>query len=167
MLIGVAVLALATDIVTKVIVVAQLSDRDPIKLLGGFLTLTVTRNSGAAFSVGTSATALFTLIAAGVVIAIVRTARHLYSVPWAIVLGLLLSGACGNLVDRIFRSPGVFRGHVIDWIEVPHYPVFNIADSCICVGGVLAVILAARGFQLDGGKAPEKSPEKKPSGEKS
>ena len=93
---------------------------------------------------------MFTLIALGVIVAILRTARRLRSIPWAVTLGLLLGGAAGNLGDRLFRSPGFLRGHVVDWIELPHWPVFNVADSCIVCGGMLAVLLAARGVSIDG-----------------
>jgi signal peptidase II len=71
-------------------------------------------------------------------------------VPWAVTLGLLLGGATGNLADRVFRYPGIFRGYVVDWIQVPHWPVFNLADSAIVCGGILAVLLSARGVRLDG-----------------
>lgn len=149
-LVTVALVVFALDIVSKVIVVAQLSDRPAVRLLDGLLTLRITRNSGAAFSIGTGMTVVFTLIAAGVVVAILRTARRLRSLPWAISLGLLLGGATGNLTDRLLRAPAPLRGHVVDWIELPHWPVFNVADSAIVCGGVLAVLLAARGLQLDG-----------------
>ncbi len=148
--IAVALIVLALDVATKVTVVGTLSHRRPIRLLGGVLTLRLLRNSGAAFSVGTSMTIVFTVIAAAVIIYILRAARKLRSLPWAITLGLLLGGATGNLADRIFRSPGLFRGDVVDWIELPHWPVFNLADSAIVCGGVLAVLLAARGIHLDG-----------------
>jgi signal peptidase II len=147
-LIAAAVLAL--DIASKAIVVATLSDRAPVRLLGGLLTLRESRNSGAAFSIGTSMTVVFTLIAVGVIVFIVRTSRRIYSLPWAVALGLLLGGAMGNLGDRIFRSPGPFRGWVVDWIELPHWPVFNLADSAIVCGGVLMVLIAARGYRIDG-----------------
>lgn len=149
-LLGVALLALALDVITKVIVVATLSNRPPVRLLGGLLTLTLTRNSGAAFSIGVGMTVLFALVAIGVVGYILYTARRLRSVPWAITLGLLLGGACGNLVDRLLRGPGPLQGYVVDWIELPHWPVFNLADTAICCGGALAVLLAARGRQIDG-----------------
>jgi signal peptidase II len=149
-LVGVAVFVLALDIVTKVTVVATLSNRPPIRLLGGFLKLRVDRNPGAAFSFGPSLTILFSLIAITVIVVILRSSRRIRSLPWAITLGLLLGGATGNLVDRIFRSPGVFRGWVVDWIQVPHWPVFNLADSAIVCGGILAVLLSARGIRLDG-----------------
>ncbi|HEV2451093.1 MAG TPA: signal peptidase II [Streptosporangiaceae bacterium] len=147
---GVAVFVLAADIITKVVVVAKLAGHSPIRLLGGLLTLRLLRNSGAAFSIGTSLTVVFTAIAVGVIIFILRTARRLRSLPWAITLGLLLGGATGNLADRLFRAPGPMRGYVVDWIQLPHWPVFNLADSAIVCGGVLAVLLAVRGLRLDG-----------------
>jgi signal peptidase II len=153
-LIAVACAALTLDVVSKVIVVAELEHQEPIRLLGGLLRLTVSRNSGAAFSIGTGMTLVFTVIAIGVVIAILRTARRLRSLPWAISLGLLLGGATGNLVDRIVRAPDPFQGHVVDWIELPNFPVFNLADSAIVCGGALAVLLAARGLQIDGTRVP-------------
>ena len=149
-LLAIAAGVLALDIASKAIVVATLSDRPPIRLLGGLLTLRESRNSGAAFSIGPSMTIVFTVIAVGVIIFILRTSRRIYSLPWAVALGLLLGGAMGNLGDRIFRAPGPFRGWVVDWIEVPHWPVFNLADSAIVCGGVLMVLIAARGYRIDG-----------------
>jgi signal peptidase II len=149
-LVGVALFVLALDIVTKITVVAKLSDRPPIRLLGGFLHLLVDRNPGAAFSIGIGLTAVYSVIAILVIVVILRTARRIRSVGWAITLGLLLGGATGNLADRIFRAPGLFRGWVVDWIQIPHWPVFNLADSAIVCGGILAVLLSARGLRLDG-----------------
>jgi signal peptidase II len=152
-LLAVAVAVLAADIVSKTIVVASLSGRPPIRLLGGFLTLIVSRNPGAAFSIGPSLTIAFTAIAVGVIVFILRTSRRIRSLPWALSLGLLLGGATGNLTDRLLRSPGPLRGHVVDWIMLPHWPVFNLADSSIVCGGVLAVLLAMRGLHIDGSRA--------------
>jgi signal peptidase II len=149
-LIAVALAVLAADVVTKVTVVATLSDRLPVRLLGGFLTLRVYRNPGAAFGIGQSMTLVFSAIAVGVIVYILRTSRRIQSAAWAVALGLLLGGATGNLADRVFRWPGPLRGFVVDWIEVPHWPVFNLADSAIVCGGVLAVLLAARGTRIDG-----------------
>jgi signal peptidase II len=143
------VIVLVTDIITKVVIVATLSDRAPVKLLGDFLTLRVTRNPGAAFSIGPSLTVVFAVIAVGVIVFILRTSRRIQSLAWAVTLGLLLGGATGNLTDRLFRYPGPFRGYVVDWIQIPHWPVFNVADSCIVCGGVLAVFLAVRGVRID------------------
>ena len=151
-LVGVAAFVLAADIITKAIVVAHLRPDQPVHLLGNVLEFWLTRNPGAAFSVGTGETAVFTVIAFGVIVYIARTARKLYSAGWAIALGLLLGGAMGNLGDRIFRAPGLFRGDVVDWIGVVprYYPIFNLADSAIVCGGILTVILAMRGYHLDG-----------------
>jgi signal peptidase II len=157
LLLAVAVFVIAADVVSKAIVVARMPGHAPIRLLGGLLTITLTRNGGAAFSIGTSMTIVFTAIALGVVVYILRTARNLRSIGWAISLGLLLGGATGNLIDRIFRAPGVFQGHVVDWIELPHWPVFNLADSAIVCAGVLIVLLALRGIRLDGTRAAEES----------
>jgi len=155
LVLAIAVTVLATDIITKSIVVATLSGRRPIHLIGSFLQLTETRNPGAAFSIGgPSTTAFFTAIAVGVIVFILRTSRQIRSLGWAVTLGLLLGGATGNLTDRLLRAPGPFRGYVVDWIQVPHWPVFNIADSSIVCGGVLAVILAMRNVRIDGTRPP-------------
>jgi lipoprotein signal peptidase len=150
LLFGVAVAVYVADVISKAIVVATLKPNQPVWLISGLLDLNLTRNSGAAFSFGTGQTVAFTAIAIGVIIFILRTSRRLRSLPWAVTLGLLLGGAAGNLTDRLLRAPGVFRGDVVDWIQLPHWPVFNVADSCIVCGGVLAVVLAARGIRLDG-----------------
>jgi signal peptidase II len=149
-LLSIAAGAYVLDTVSKILVVAKLADHAPIKLIGTFVELTYTRNSGAAFSVGVGYTVVFSLIAVGVIVAIARVSRSLYSLPWAIALGLLLGGAVGNLTDRIVRSPGFFRGWVVDFIQVPHFAIFNLADSAISVGGVLMVLLAFRGLHPDG-----------------
>jgi lipoprotein signal peptidase len=159
LLVGVAAFVIAADVISKAIVVAKMADHPNIRLLGGLLTITYTRNGGAAFSIGTSMTIVFTAIAVGVIVYILRAARNLRSIGWAVALGLLLGGATGNLIDRIFRAPAPFQGHVVDWIELPHWPVFNLADSSICCAGVLVVLLALQGIRLDGTKAiPPDSP---------
>ena len=150
LLLAVAVFVLAADAISKALVVSQMAGHSPIRLLGGLLTITLTRNGGAAFSIGTSMTIVFTAIAVGVIAYILRTARNLRSIGWAVTLGLLLGGATGNLLDRIFRAPSAFQGHVVDWIELPHWPVFNLADSSIVCAGVLVVLLALFGIRLDG-----------------
>lgn len=157
-LLAVAVAVLAADIITKTIVVATLSDREPVRLLGGFLKLTVSRNPGAAFSIGPSLTIVFSAIAVGVIVFILRASRRIRSLAWTISLGLLLGGATGNLADRLLRYPGPFRGYVVDWIWLPHWPVFNLADSSIVCGGILAVLLAVRGVHIDGSRTAGPEP---------
>ncbi|HEY1623325.1 MAG TPA: signal peptidase II [Streptosporangiaceae bacterium] len=155
LVLGIAAFVLAADIISKAVVAAHIRLGDVIHLAGNVLELTQVRNGGAAFNIGgTSMTIVFTLIAVGVVTYILRTARNLRSAGWAAALGLLLGGATGNLLDRILRAPGLFRGDVVDWIGVvPRYwPVFNLADSAICCGGVLIAILALRGIRFDGSR---------------
>ena len=96
--------------------------------------------------------AVFALVAVGVIVVIMRFAGRLRSSAWAVTLGLLLGGALGNLVDRLFRAPGPLRGYVVDWIQLPHWPVFNLADSAIVCGGALAVLLTLLGVELDGAR---------------
>ena len=148
----VATVVLALDIATKVLVVAELEGRRTLELLGGQLLVRVTRNPGAAFSFAQGATVVFTAIAVTVVVVILRVARRLGSRGWALSLGLLLGGASGNLVDRLFRSPGPGRGAVVDFIDFQVWPSFNVADSAIVTGGVLAVLLSVKGIELDGSR---------------
>ena len=152
LLFAVAAAVYVADVITKIIVVATLTPYHQVRVIGSLLSLDLVRNRGAAFSFGPGLTIVFTLIAVGVIFFIVRTSRRLHSMAWAVTLGLLLGGAAGNLTDRLLRAPGVFRGEVVDWIQLPHWPVFNVADSCIVCGGVLAVVLAARGIRLDGSR---------------
>lgn len=149
-LLVVAVLAFLIDLGSKLLVVARLENHAAIKVIGDVVTFQVIRNSGAAFGMGQALTVVFTMIASAVIVVIWRIARRLYSLPWAIALGLLLGGALGNLTDRLFRSPGVFRGHVVDFISVQHFAVFNLADSAIVCGGILVVLLSFRGSNPDG-----------------
>jgi signal peptidase II len=152
----VALAVLVLDVVSKVLVVAKLDHQPPKRLLGGAIYLDEARNSGAAFSLGTGFTVILSLIAIAVIIVIVRTASRMRSTGWAIALGLILGGALGNLTDRIFRAPGVFRGHVVDWISLfgpnaAHWPIFNLADSAVVCGAILAALLSLFGVPLDGG----------------
>ena len=106
LLLAVAAAVLLADVLSKALVVRELSDREPVTLLGGLLTLRLVRNPGAAFGVAQGLTIAFTVVAVGVVVVILRLSRRLRSTPWAIALGLVLGGAVGNLVDRMFRAPG-------------------------------------------------------------
>ena len=149
-LFAVAALAYVLDLVSKLVVVAKLEHHAPIRIVGDWLRLEAIRNAGAAFGFGQAFTVIFTLIAAAVIVVIARLARKLYSLPWAIALGLLLGGALGNLTDRLFRSPGVFEGAVVDFIAPKGFAVFNLADSAIVCGGILIVLLSFRGLDPDG-----------------
>jgi len=150
------------DQATKLTVVATIEPGEDIRLLGGFLYLTHYRNTGAAFSFAEGFTVLFTVVAVAVAVVIVRTARRLFSTAWAVSLGLVLGGALGNLVDRVFRDPGFLRGGVVDFLSLfapdgSVWPVFNVADSAIVCGGVLGAVLALRGIEFDGSRAKDRA----------
>jgi signal peptidase II len=159
LLAGIAVAALVVDIITKVVVVAHLRPGDPVRLLGGAVYLSLTRNQGAAFNIGgTGYTAILAAVAVVVIIVIVRFARRLRSWQWAVALGLVVGGAGGNLTDRLFRAPGPLRGGVVDFISVfspdgHPWPIFNVADSCLVVGVIIAVLLELTGRRMDGTRA--------------
>ncbi len=163
-----AVVALVLDQVIKELSTNRLTEGEPVRILGGLVHLSLLRNSGAAFSLGSGYTWVFPLVTLAVVIWIGVMARRLRSVPWALALGLVLGGALGNLGDRLFRAPGVFHGHVVDMISVfgpygEYFAVFNIADSCLSVGVVLAVLLELTGRQRDGSRlAKSRNTEKEP-----
>jgi signal peptidase II len=146
----IAVLVLLIDQGSKALAVRQLTGRGRVDLIGDLFGLVLVRNGGAAFSMVTGATWVLTAIALVVVVTIIRFARRLGSLGWAVALGLLLGGALGNLTDRLFRAPGFFRGHVIDFLEWPHWPVFNLADSCIVTAAALIALLSLRGIGIDG-----------------
>ncbi|GAA3759184.1 signal peptidase II [Spinactinospora alkalitolerans] len=184
-LLAVALAALVADFATKEIALARFSPHDPVELLNGLLKLTLVFNPGAAFSIGTGVTWVFSLVMIAVIAYILAAARKVRSAWWAVTLGLILGGAAGNLVDRVWRPdsprdvsaslvgsgaqgswlerlfspPAPLHGHVVDWIQIPNWPVFNIADSCIVCGGVLAVLLAFRGVNIDGTRESDRDRE--------
>jgi signal peptidase II len=149
LLLTVAAVMLTLDIVTKVVAVRLLPPNQPVSIIGDWLTWTLVRNSGAAFSMATGYTWVLTLIATGVVVGILWMGRRLVSPWWAIGLGMILGGAMGNLVDRFFRSPGPLRGNVVDFLSVGWWPVFNVADPSVVGGAILLVVLSVFGFDFD------------------
>jgi signal peptidase II len=133
-----AAIVVVLDQLTKIWAVAALAD-GPVRLLGGAVRLRLTRNPGGAFSLLTGATPVLALIAAAMAVVIVRTTRRTTD-PWlAAGLGLVLGGAVGNLIDRLVRSPGFLRGEVVDFVKLPYWPTFNLADSAITIG--VAIVL--------------------------
>jgi signal peptidase II len=148
----VATVAYVLDQLTKWWAQRSLTEGVPRPLVGHLVRLDLTHNAGAAFSVGTGYTILLTGVALVVVVACLRLAGRLGSRGWAVALGLLLGGALGNVTDRIFRSPGPLRGHVVDFLQLPHWPVFNLADTSICVAAVIVVVLSVRGIRFDGSR---------------
>jgi len=132
------------DFATKTWALTSLSSNEPRKIIGSFLQLTLVHNPGAAFSFATGFTLVFSLLALAVVVAVVYFAPKITSGGWQLCIGLLLGGVLGNLTDRIFREPSFLNGHVIDWIQIPSWPVFNLADSAICVAAFIAFVLSLR-----------------------
>lgn len=154
-LIAVTVGVVVVDQLTKSWAVAVMQPRiaagdGPIPIIGNALFLTFYENPGASFGIGTGFTWIFTAVAAGVVVVVVRISRRLASLPWAIALGALLGGALGNLIDRLFRPPSFGMGHVIDFIGFGSWFVNNIADIAISAAAVLMVLLVFRGIDVDG-----------------
>jgi signal peptidase II len=151
----VALVGLALDVTTKIVVVSRLDPIEPVRLLGGLLTLRLIRNPGAAFSAGEQFTVVFAgvavIVLTFVVVRLVPKVRH---PGWAVALGLLCAGVAGNLSDRLFRAPGPFRGHVIDFLQLPYFAIFNVADMCITAAAILIMVLAVvRNIGLDGTRA--------------
>jgi len=150
--VAVAIGAYAVDQVTKSLAAAHLTPGQPRHLIGSLLRLDLIRNAGAAFSTGTSHTMFFTVLAIVALCGTVYVAFRAGTKMWAVALGVLAAGIGGNLSDRIFRAPGGFSGHVVDFLEFPHWPIFNVADVCIDIAAVLILILAWRGVRLGGGR---------------
>ena len=149
LLLSVAAVVLILDIITKVLAVKLLPPGQPVSIIGDTVTWTLVRNSGAAFSMATGYTWVLTLIATGVVVGIFWMGRRLVSPWWAVGLGMILGGAMGNLVDRFFRAPGPLRGHVVDFLSVGWWPVFNVADPSVVGGAILLVALSIFGYDFD------------------
>lgn len=138
------------DLLTKELVLDRLGDGRVVPVLGDVLSLRLVSNPGAAFSLASGMTWVFTIIAVVVAVVVVRVSRRLGSRGWAVALGLLLGGAVGNLLDRLFRPPGFGRGHVIDFIDYGGLFVGNVADIAIVVAAGLVMVLAIRGIAVDG-----------------
>ncbi len=138
------------DQATKALAVAKLDGHDPITVIPKVFDLTFTRNGGAAFSMGTGMTAVLSVVAIAVCAFVLRAASKLRDRGWALGLGLLLGGALGNVTDRIFRQPTPFRGHVVDFLHISHWPVFNVADVALTLAALVILWRTWRGVGIDG-----------------
>jgi signal peptidase II len=141
----VAFLASTFDFATKQLALTYLGD-NPVKILGSFLKFHLLFNSGAAFSFAPSATYFFSLFSIAIALFAIYLlrAKKITAKGWLVVAGLVLGGIAGNLIDRLFRAPYLLRGSVVDWIELPHWPTFNLADSSIFMAALIACILTIR-----------------------
>jgi signal peptidase II len=147
---GLAVFAYALDQLTKWLVSSTMREGQVIPVLPPLLNWHFIRNSGAAFSIGENFTWFFTLVMTGVAVAILVQARKVGSVWWSIALGMLLGGALGNLTDRLFRAPSFGMGHVVDFIALPNFAIFNVADSAVVGSVILICILTFKGIPFRG-----------------
>lgn len=148
----------ALDQTAKYLIVRNLTEGQQVNVLGEILQFHFVKNSGAAFSLGTGMTWLFSLVAAAVAVFIIVYARRIRSFAWSILFGLLLGGTLGNLSDRLLRPPHFGEGHVVDFIQVIGFPaIFNIADSAIVVSMGLFIVLTILGLRLDGHRASKSS----------
>ena len=155
---AVALVGLAVDQGTKSLALQRLAD-GVVEVFGSWFVLHLTFNPGAAFSTGTQYTVLLSCVAIAAVGVVLYLSRRIGSLLWAVAMGLLLAGVTGNLVDRIFRDPSPMRGHVVDFLMLPNWPVFNIADICINVAAGLILLQAFRGIRLNGTRESTHDPE--------
>lgn len=157
----IAVVAVIADQATKILAVASLEPGRPVELIGETVRLVLIRNPGAAFSMGTELTAVLSVVALVVVVGLLWFSRRVHSRWWAWGLGLVLGGAAGNLVDRLLRDPGVLRGHVVDFMSIGWWPVFNVADSCLVAGVIVIAVAVARNIDYDGTLVSDREDEPK------
>ena len=159
-LVAVALVVFVLDQIAKALVTARLTEGVPVPVLGPLLTLIYVRNPGAAFSIGSGSTWIFSIIATAVLVFIVWYARRIRSAGWAVVFGLLLGGLVGNLTDRLTRPPGFGVGEVVDFLRIPVLQaIFNLADVGIVSAMVLFLILTLRGVGLDGSRPADRRPD--------
>ncbi|MGH1527315.1 signal peptidase II [Leifsonia sp. L25] len=152
----VALCVYLVDQIAKVLVVSNLYEGQQLQVLGQLLQLHFVKNPGAAFSIGSGSTWIFSIVGVGVLGFVIWYAPRIRSTAWAILFGLLLGGLLGNLTDRLFREPGFGVGHVVDFLQIPLLPaIFNLADVAIVSSMVLFLILSLRGVGLDGQQQPE------------
>lgn len=144
-----AATVLVIDQLSKVWAVASLEGQPDRQIVGELLRFSFVRNSGAAFGLGAGATIVFSLLAIAVAGVLFRMSTRLVSMWWAVALGLMLGGALGNLLDRVFRSPAPLQGHVVDFLRLPNWPVFNVADMSLVTAAVLIVVLSLLNVPYD------------------
>lgn len=147
----VALLVVCTDQFAKWLVVSNLTPGERNPVLGELLQFVFVKNSGAAFSLASGSTWIFSIAASAVTVFIILFAHRIRSLAWAILFGMLLGGTLGNLIDRLLREPSFGLGHVVDFIQVWGFPaIFNVADIFIVSSMGLFIILSVRGVRLDG-----------------
>ncbi|GAA3696402.1 signal peptidase II [Zhihengliuella alba] len=145
-------LAVVLDQATKALVEHTMTLGQKIPVIDPILSWHYILNPGAAFSIGTEVTWVFALLQAAVVVYVAILLRKVRHLPWALALGGVAGGAAGNLIDRLFREPSFGMGHVVDFIALPNFAVFNVADSFVVCSMVAVCLLIFRGVNLDGSR---------------
>lgn len=145
-----AAAVLIADQLSKHWAVSALSDGRRMAVISDVIQLRLVYNPGAAFSIGTGATWVFTIAAAAGVATVLFIGRRLGSRPWTAGLGVVLGGATSHLLDRLFRAPGFARGHVVDFIDYNGFFVGNVADIALTGGAALLMVLVLRDIPLSG-----------------
>lgn len=140
---GIVIAVVALDLITKTWAVHELAD-GPVEIFGDSVSFRLARNTGGAFSLFQAFTPLLAIVAGLVAYFLVRTLRRTHDTLLVVALAFVLGGAIGNLLDRLFRSPGFLRGAVVDFVHVGGWPTFNVADSAITIGAVLVVAWSVR-----------------------
>jgi signal peptidase II len=140
---GIVIAVVALDLVTKTWAVHELAD-GPVEIIGDTVSFRLARNTGGAFSLFQAFTPLLAVVAGVVTYFLVRTLRRTHDTLLVVALSLVLGGAIGNLLDRVFRSPGFLRGAVVDFVHVGDWPTFNVADSAITIGALLVIVWSVR-----------------------
>ena len=148
----IALVVVALDRLTKIWAANTLPLGQSQPVIGELLQFHLAFNPGAAFSIFTNATWLFTAFSTAISIYILYKAKQIKSGLWQIGAGGILGGAVGNLIDRFINEPGFPNGHVTDFIQLPNWPVFNIADSSVFCSAIFLMVISLRGLNYDGTK---------------
>jgi len=148
-----AIIVVTLDQFTKELAIAKLQPNVLTPAFPPLVNWYLIFNDSAAFSIGNGQTWIFTILSSIATLALLWFGPRSKTTLWAVLAGVLLGGVTGNLIDRITRQPGVGVGQVVDFISVPfRFPIFNVADSFICIVAVTIVILVMRGQKIGGGK---------------
>lgn len=151
---GLGLVALLLDQVTKFAAEAFLKDGSVVQVIGTLLQFRLAYNDGAAFSLNFGGTWVLPAISSVAVLVLLWFGPKAKTKSWAIIAALVLGGAAGNWVDRVFKDPGFFAGHVVDFLQIPfNFPIFNLADSFLVIGVGLAILRTLKGDEIGGGVA--------------
>jgi signal peptidase II len=152
-LLAIAAVIVAVDQATKNLAEANLSRFESVNVIGEILRFRLAYNDGAAFSIGFGQTWVLTIISSAAVLGILWFGPKSKTKVWVVISGLVLGGATGNLIDRLFKDPGFANGHVVDFLQIPfNFPIFNLADVALVTGVSLVVLRTMLGDEIGGGK---------------